>query len=206
VLQTPRIRESQLNSSSSTNQCKYCGCLHQRGKCHAYGKTCSKCHKLSHFAAVFLPTSCKVHYSVEGQSNDACDAAGNVDHVFIGILFSDENSDINTLNNVKKNDRDWIIFLRSSNSVTQFKMDTRGQAKVLPISTLKGLSTKPPIDKTHTRLTAYNGIDIPVMGKCTLDIHHKNTIHSVPFTVANTTSRPLLGVQTCIDLNPIKRV
>ncbi|KAK2554120.1 hypothetical protein P5673_024472 [Acropora cervicornis] len=60
-------------------------------------------------------------------------------------------------------------------------MDTGAEANVLPISTLKRLSTKPPIDKTHTRLTVYNGTDIPVMGKCTLDIHHNNRIHSVPF-------------------------
>ena len=208
ALQTPRQRESQLNSSSSltTNRCKYCGSLHQRGKCPAYGKTCSKCHKLNHFAAVCLSTSRKVHYSVEGQSSDACDSAGNMDHVFIGTLFSDENSDINTLNNAKNDDRDWTIFLRSNDSVTQFKMDTGAQANVLPISTLKTLSTKPPIDKTHTRLTAYNGIDIPVMGKCILDIHHNNTIHSVPFIVADTTSPPLLGLQTCVDLNLIKRV
>jgi len=196
ALHTPRKRESQLNSSSSptTNRCKYCGSLHQRGKCPAYGKTCSKCHKLSHFAAVCLSTSCKVHYSVEGQSKDACDAAGNVDHVFIGILCSDENSDINTLNNAKKNDCDWIIFLGSNNSVTQFKMDTGAQAKTLPISTLKRLSTKPPIDKTNTRLTADNGIDIPVMGKCTLDIDHNNRIHSVPFISTDTTSPPLLDL------------
>ena len=44
------------------------------------------------------------------------------------------------------------------------------------------------------------------MGKCIIDIHHNNTIHSVPFIVADTTSPPLLGLQTCVDLNRIKRV
>ena len=142
--QTPRQRESQIDSSSSptTNRRKYCGSLYQRGKCPAYVKTCSKCHKLNHFASVCLSTSRTVHYSVEGQSSDACDVAGSVDHVFIGILFSDENSDINTLSNAKNDDRDWIIFLRSNDSVTQFKMDTGAQANVLPISTL---STNPPL-------------------------------------------------------------
>ena len=113
ALHTPRKRESQLNSSSSptTNRCKYCGSLHQRGKCPSYGKICTKCHNLNHFAAVCLSTSRKVHYSVEGQSNDACGTAGNVDHVFIGVLLSDENYDVNTLNNAKEDDRDWIISL-----------------------------------------------------------------------------------------------
>ena len=44
------------------------------------------------------------------------------------------------------------------------------------------------------------------MGKCTLDIHHNNTIQSVPFIVADTISPPLLGLQTCVDLNLIKHV
>ena len=150
ALQTPRQRESQLNSSSSltTNRCKYCRSLYQGGKCPAYGKTCSKCRKLNHFAAVCVLMSRKVHYSVECQSNDACDAAGNVEHVFIGILFSDENYDVNTLNNASNDDRDWIISLRSNDSVTQCKMDTGAQANVLPISTMKRLSTKPPIERT----------------------------------------------------------
>ena len=107
-------------------------------------------------------------------------------HVFIGTLSSDENYDVNTLNNTGDNDRDWIISLRSNDSVTQFKMDTGAQANVLPMSTLKRLSSMPPLDKTHTRLTAYNGMDIPVMGKCTLAIHHNNAIHSVPFIVTTT--------------------
>jgi len=116
ALQTPRQRESQLNSSSSptTNRCKYWSSLYQRGKCPAYGKTCSKCRKLNHFAAVCLSMSRKVHYSVECQSNDSCGAAGNADHVFIGILFSDENYYVNTLNNASNDDRDWIISLRSN--------------------------------------------------------------------------------------------
>ena len=70
-------------------------------KMPAYGRTCSKCHKLNHFAAVCLSTSRKVHYSVEGQSNDACGATGNGDHIFIQILFSDENYDVNAFNNAK---------------------------------------------------------------------------------------------------------
>ena len=44
------------------------------------------------------------------------------------------------------------------------------------------------------------------MGKCTLDIHHNNTIHLVLFIVADTISPPLFGLQTCVDLNLIKHV
>ncbi|XP_046851899.1 uncharacterized protein LOC124445238 [Xenia sp. Carnegie-2017] len=49
-------------------------------------------------------------------------------------------------------------------------------------------------------------MNIPVVGKCTLDIQHNNQTHAIPFVVANTTSPPLIGLQTSIDLNLIKRV
>ncbi|XP_022805149.1 techylectin-5B-like [Stylophora pistillata] len=85
-------------------------------------------------------------------------------------------------------------------------MDTGTQANVLPLSTLESLSSKPHIAKTHTKLTAYNGMNIPVIGKCTLQIHHKDAIHSVPFIVTDTRSPSLLGLQTSVDLNLIKRI
>ena len=32
--------------------CKYCGKLHAQGRCPAFGKVCTNCHKRNHFAAV----------------------------------------------------------------------------------------------------------------------------------------------------------
>lgn len=78
ALQTPCTRESHLKIDANTM-----GVYIKEENALLMEKTCSKYHKLNHFAAVCLSKSCKVHYSVEGQSNDACDAAGNVDHVFI---------------------------------------------------------------------------------------------------------------------------
>ena len=38
--------------SHFTKLCKFCGRRHGRGRCPAYGKTCTKCSKLNHFATV----------------------------------------------------------------------------------------------------------------------------------------------------------
>ena len=67
----PQRQQQASNSSTLSSQaCKYCGSSHQRGKCPAYGKTCSKCHKLNHYASVCLSTSRSVHYANTYQSND----------------------------------------------------------------------------------------------------------------------------------------
>ena len=50
-----------LNKQPQTfrrNACRYCEDRHERGNCPAYGKTCSKCNKINHFAAVCLSSQC----------------------------------------------------------------------------------------------------------------------------------------------------
>ena len=42
--------------SRFTKPCKFCGRRHDRGRCPAYGKTCTKCSKLNHFATVCRST------------------------------------------------------------------------------------------------------------------------------------------------------
>ncbi|XP_046851902.1 uncharacterized protein LOC124445243 [Xenia sp. Carnegie-2017] len=194
-------------SSQAHSNCKYCGDIHQRGKCPAYGKTCSKCHKLNHFASVCLSTSRSVHYTTEGHEGHDYEITSDANNIFIGTLSTEvTDNSVNTANITQDGNRDWIISLRSNESVTRFKIDTGAQANVIPMATIEKLATRPPIEKTNTTLTAYNGMNIPVVGKCTLDIQHNNQTHAIPFVVANTTSPPLIGLQTSIDLNLIKRV
>ena len=57
------------------------------------------------------------------------------------------------------------------------------------------------------KLTAYNGTNIPVVGKCIVRVaHKKNRDVPVLFIVAETTSPPILGLSTCENLNLVKRV
>lgn len=76
----------------------------------------------------------------------------------------------------------------------QYKIDTGAQANVLPLSTLRQISTVPTLEKTDTRLSAYNGSDIPIIGKTKLTINHCNQsqcfICSCRHTVSSTTWTP----------------
>ena len=64
-------------------------------------------------------------------TTNRCNTAGVI---LLGILFSDESYDVNTLNNANNDDGVWIIFLKPNDSVTQFKMATGAKANVLPPS------------------------------------------------------------------------
>ena len=51
--QRPRQDRPEMpRNVDQSRTCKYCGNLHQRGRCPAYGKMCNKCRKCSHFTSV----------------------------------------------------------------------------------------------------------------------------------------------------------
>ncbi|XP_046851898.1 uncharacterized protein LOC124445237 [Xenia sp. Carnegie-2017] len=139
-------------SSQAHSNCKYCGDIHQRGKCPAYGKTCSKCHKLNHFASVCLSTSRSVHYTTEGHEGHDYEITSDANNIFIGTLSTEvTDNSVNTANITQDGNRDWIISLRSNESVTRFKIDTGAQANVIPMATIEKLATRPPIEKLIQR-------------------------------------------------------
>ena len=53
-------------------KCKYCGQSHEFGKqkCPTYGKKCSKCAKMNHFAAVCKQSQKQVHMVHDVSSSD----------------------------------------------------------------------------------------------------------------------------------------
>ena len=78
---------------------------------------------------------------------------------------------------------------------------------VLPKFQYDKLLRKPKLKNTKVKLTAYNGTNIPVVGRCIVRVvHKKNRDVPVMFIVAETTSPPILGLSTCENLNLIKRV
>ena len=53
---------------------------------------------------------------------------------------------------------------------------------------LSQLLARPKLKKTSVKLSAYNGTEIPVSGKCLAKIKHKNTVTHVLFIAADTKS------------------
>ena len=56
------------------------------------------------------------------------------------------------------------------------------------------------------KLSAYNGTEIPVSGRCLAKIKHKNRVTHVFLIVTDTRSTPILGLKTSSNLNFVKRV
>ena len=83
----------------------------------------------------------------------------------------------------------------------QFKMDSGAQANILPVSEIKSMIPQPELKQTSTKLTAYNGSNISVLGKFStiVSVNTKKSVE-VEFIVINGNSKPILGLNTCVTL------
>ena len=140
----------QENNEYISQPCKYCGTLHRRRKCPAFGKTCLKCNKLNHFASVCLSSQKRIDLTQAKLQQES-----DKEDFFIGVVEQSKQSkatpEENTMS-LKVDERDWFICLQSNGSKIRYKMDTGAQANVLPLSTYNQLNIKPILEETNVKL------------------------------------------------------
>ena len=171
--------------------CKRCGEEHEPKKCPAYGQICHKCKQRNHYAKVCCS---KPRDSSKQVDEYRLDDDSDTDEFFIGFLGPKPGSQKNWMQNVVIN-----------NLQVNMKLDTGAQCNVLPYSLYCKL-TREKLRKSNTRLVSYTGHKIPEMGKATLPVNLKGKFHPVEFHVIEHPATPVIGLQTCNDLNLVKRV
>ncbi len=92
---------------------------------------------------------------------------------------------------------------------TNFKIDTGSQVNILPQRIYHDLGIKHVLQKPASKLSAYNGSTLDSVGYCNLSCKRTNNdqsdfCHNVGFHVVNTQSPPILGLDTCLDLDLVK--
>ena len=176
----------------SKNPCGRCGFHHKPKECKAFGHTCHKCQGKNHFANMCFskstkPASQKVH-EVEQRADSDTD-----EELFLGELDLSQSDKNELFTNLKVNDEDIC-----------FKVDTGAQCNVIPEHAFEKLTKKPSLQTTRVKLTAYGGIRVPIKGTCTMKIKHNDKIIDAKFfIVAVEKAQPLIGLQTCRDLELI---
>ena len=86
----------------------------------------------------------------------------------------------------------------------RFKIDTGAQCNVIPEHAFEKLRKKPILQTTKVKLMAYGGVRIPIKGTCTMKIKHNDQMIDVKFFVVTVEkAQPLIGLQTCQDLELI---
>ena len=100
----------------------------------------------------------------------------------------------------------WLSTVETKGGNITFKLDTGAEANVIPIEVFNQLTNRPKVHPTKTKLTAYGGTTIKLLGKCTLQYTSKHKCCDVKFYVVNADSQPILGLADCESLGYVKRV
>ena len=174
-------------------------------------KKCKSCKRKNHFEICCPRKEVKAvaeqvddSYSEVSQSSDSCD-----DDCFIDSINEERSSNSASSKNISSVDdgkSDWSVALEMNGKDTTFKSDTGAQCNVISKNLLKSLSPCPKLKPATVKLSAYNGTEVPIAGKCITSIKHKNQTVNVLFIVVETDSVPILGVNTSEKLNLIKRI
>lgn len=101
----------------------------------------------------------------------------------------------------------WDIDLIIKGHVLNFKLDTGADVNVLPLKYLLKIGLKETdLLTTNSKLSAYSGTNIDVLGKIYLRVTYKNKNYILQFKIADVQSVPILGRDACAELDVVRRV
>ena len=184
-------------SDKQRKQCQNCGKTHGLSMCPAKGKKCLYCSNLNHFAVV-----CR---------KKKLDNSRKINEVGLNDNFSDLDLDeqyfVDTIDFDKsKNQAFATINVGPKSTSLKFKIDSGAQVNIIPRSIFRSLGIKHPLCTTHKALTAYDGTPLKVDGQITLTCTYHSKKLEAQFFIVDTTSTPILGLETCLALNLMKLV
>ncbi|XP_045541431.1 uncharacterized protein LOC123722914 [Papilio machaon] len=166
----------------NSSKCMKCGITHGYNQCPAYGRRCLNCNNLNHFSRV-----CNNVYEVQSEFPQADQSPDQVIY-----YFHEPNSK-------------WCVDLLINGNKIQFKLDTGADVNVLPRRYLQKIGmTSDSLMKSAVKLRGYSGGDIKVVGRCNIKVKYKDVNYILDFIIADVDSPPILGCQSCQELNLIK--
>lgn len=186
--------------SSTKRECGFCGLMHGRESCPAYGKKCVACGKNNHFARVCRQKSPRRNIQEITQRNfrqyydDAVQGDENEDPLFLGEC----------LTNVDNNK--WNVDIKFVGDISiRFKVDTGADVTIMNYQSFNGLTCENNILPSNKKLITPAG-ELKYLGVINANICYKNvfvreTIYVMPREV-NTNN--LLGREAAQKLNIVK--
>ncbi|UYV62275.1 K02A2.6-like [Cordylochernes scorpioides] len=182
-----QIRKYEKKHSPKQNQesekefkCQRCGKSHRAKNCPAWGKRCSKCKKMNHFAA-FCKSS-----AIRSLNDETEETAWSIHEAKV----------VHTL--------EWKKSIIVNGKEICFKLDSGAEVNVLPYTftrQMKGLE----IFQTNRKLISYTGHEIKIKGIATLNCKTKNKTESLEFFIADGYYQPILGIEAIEKLSLIKK-
>lgn len=176
--------------------CHRCGTKHAPRKCPAYGKACTACGVMGHFAK-----KCR-------SKNKSKKEMGNkkVNEIY-KETSSEEEQDL-YLHEVRVssllNNTDWIQSIKFKNKCIKFKLDTGAQCNVLTLDLANKINAKIETSRTKN-LVSYSGHKIKVKGEINIQGQINGIDAILNFKIIEENQFPILGKETCQKYNLLVR-
>lgn len=184
--------------------CKRCNFSHAKGVCRAYGKKCSKCGGLNHFAVCCKTVKFKheLRPSLKREVNE------------VGLSIVEENhpsfniAGIHSVNSCMEQDTNaWYKTLIINGNLIKFKLDTGAEINLISSEVLKCCNIFEIDRNCSIKLESYGGFKLDVVGKINVLCQFNDDEALIEFVVVqNRQCIPILGLKTCVDLGLVKRV
>ena len=199
------FKQPKQHDIGSQSPCGNCGRTHQKGYCPAQGKKCNFCHKLSHFEIVYRQKR-KAVFMTEPDSDFF---VGTLDVQELNVE-SDELS-VHEIDNIcgREGDDEWNakLYLTGGRKFINFKIDTGAKCNVIPLQLFNSLKVDSPMMcPSGIKLLSYSGDKIDTCGEVLLECTYRNISQKIHFYVVDKPVMPIVGLQTCLKLNLIKKV
>lgn len=177
-------------------KCSRCGREHSSpSNCPAIGKICNFCSKPNHFSYVCRQRKFKQSHEVVCQDDKLNEEVGNE----INSLF--------IVDSINKKPI-WCKEVLINGSKIKLKLDSGADVNILPFHFLN--QCKVPyksLKSCDVQLQAYGGFKIIPFGVVTVEVESGSNISLVDFVVVKSPkATPILGLQSCVELNLIKRI
>jgi transposase InsO family protein len=190
-----------------TITCGQCGDKHAPKSCPAYGKTCSACQRLHHYAKMCRNKKSKTEYSKKPyirKSNNK--AAHELQEESCGEEEDEDVLHVKSLAVDAMSEDAWFETIDCAGIKVEFKLDTGAQANVIPLRVYSRLKDKIKLKKTKSKLTAFGGHDLVPLGVCMIPSSFRGHEENLKFYVTNADTQAILGLKALDRMNMVKRV
>ncbi|KAI5720179.1 hypothetical protein M8J77_003057 [Diaphorina citri] len=183
--------------------CSKCGLVHARDKCPAAEEICFRCKNKGHFAR-----NCYRH-----NKNNPVSGNGTNKYKVHECEVEEENYCLDNLKSValyavesSGNSKAWFCNIRIEGKEVKFKLDSGSEVNILPMYMYKKLCLNKNLKPADVKLVPYGDqTNIFPQGKVDLFCAHENIQKKVEFLIVDLNVIPLLGLETCVDLQLIKK-
>lgn len=186
-----------FNSATQQPACNYCGAVHNRNSCPAYGKNCAICGKLNHFARV-----CRSRNKKSKQLHEVTETEEDYNG---DTYFGDNNYFLGECVNNLVSDSRWNVNIIISGTTINFKVDTGADVTVINYLSYCKLTSQPLITACDKKLLTPAG-ELKYLGTTKVIMIYKNVkFHEVLYVMSpGTATNNLLSRQAAQRLNIVR--